>query len=154
MKTGDLSNEINEIRDDIKNLIMKKRASMSKKVEIMKKLANKKRQSALDEIQNVRLKIAAEVMKAQKEGNLTQCNPASPREMIENYCNKHFHDDINNNVDCKDPDEFCYMCCENEFGEFHGKDRDTCFKNCENTAGKGNWVWVPHGNQVNANAKL
>ncbi len=33
------------------------------------------------------------------------------------------------------------MCCENEFGEYLGAERDKCFASCDKKK-KGNWVWV------------
>ena len=148
MKEGDLSQAINDIKDDIKNVIMKNRGKMSKKIEIMKKLADKKRRASQEEVQMIRMKIAKELFKSKKKGNLSECTPNSSQEHIDTYCNKNFHDDVDDNRDCKDSDEFCYMCCENEFGEMWGKDRDSCFKSCENRKGKGNWVWVPSGNKI------
>jgi len=35
------------------------------------------------------------------------------------------------NLACKEFDAFCYMCCDNEFGEFHTDKRTECFNMCE-----------------------
>ena len=97
------------------------------------------------------MKIASEMFHARKKGNSSECSPTNLPENKEKYCDKYFNDDIHNNRDCKDPDEFCFMCCENEFGQLWGKERDNCFAMCDDNKPKGNWVWVPHGNQINNN---
>jgi len=49
------------------------------------------------------------------------------------------------NMDCRDPENFCYVCCENEYGNMYLKMRDTCYNMCDNLAQKdlsgGDWVW-------------
>jgi len=36
------------------------------------------------------------------------------------------------NMNCKEKDSFCYTCCENEFGDMYMKDREKCYKMCDN----------------------
>jgi len=58
--------------------------------------------------------------------------------------------------DCKNPNQYCYICCENEFGETHADEREKCFEKCaglnsesSDDKSQGNWVWVPRLNKVN-----
>ena len=46
-----------------------------------------------------------------------------------------FIDDFINNRECK-TDEFCYMCCETEFGNMHIDKREKCYNLCDMTDGK------------------
>ena len=68
-----------------------------------------------------------------KEGDLTKCFiPKEGDSKVEEYCNANFTDDIMKFQDCMVRDSFCHVCCENEFGELHILERDTCVKNqCE-----------------------
>jgi hypothetical protein len=53
------------------------------------------------------------------------------------------------NKDCKDPENFCMMCCENEIGLKFIDARNACIKKCgEKNHKGGNWVWVPEANQI------
>lgn len=51
-------------------------------------------------------------------------------------------------IECKDEENYCFMCCENEFGGMHQKEKAKCMEQCDCDGGKGNWVWVPTNNQV------
>ena len=74
------------------------------------------------------------------------------------YCSIYFKDDIQDLQDCKDPSKYCYICCENEFGETHADEREHCFEDCAGLGkkgagaagggGSGQWVWVPKVNKV------
>ena len=49
-------------------------------------------------------------------------------------------------IDCKKEDSFCFVCCVNEFGDYHIKEKNKCIEGCDCESTKGNWVWVPHDN--------
>jgi len=51
-------------------------------------------------------------------------------------------------MECKDPDQFCSICCENEIGEYHTDEREDCLDMCSHPDKKddtGTWYWVPGG---------
>jgi len=71
------------------------------------------------------------MLKASKLGDYSQCNPKEATESsIITYCDKNFYEDVNENMACKDPDEFCTVCCENEVGEYHAQQRKECLEEC------------------------
>jgi hypothetical protein len=93
-----------EMKGNIKNMIMNERATASKKIAIMKKMAEKKRRAAQGEIGGMRIKMAKEAMAAVKLGNPAACDPESPKAEKTKYCNEAFDDDADMNQDCKDPE--------------------------------------------------
>ncbi len=83
------------------------------------------------ELQSLRDKMAMDQMKANKIGDISTCTKGKLEiEYRVLYCDKNFPDDFINNRDCKS-DEFCYMCCEQEFGNFHLDRRELCYNMCD-----------------------
>jgi len=121
-ESGNIS-MINEMKGNIKNMILNQRAQASKKLEMMKKLAGRKKRAADDEIQALRIQMAKTAMAASKLGDISKCDPKNPTELKNTYCNREFDDDPNLNQDCKDPESYCFICCENEAGVKHVQER-------------------------------
>jgi hypothetical protein len=69
------------------------------------------------------------------------------------YCNLNYVDDFIRNSDCKTNENFCYMCCENEFGNMFIDRRESCYNMCDlnekkipkaaKPNGNGPWLWTP-----------
>jgi len=74
--------------------------------------------------------MAKEAMAAQKLGDITKCDPRRSPEEKNLYCNREFDTDPNLNQDCKDPESYCFVCCENEAGVKHIPERTECFAKC------------------------
>jgi len=94
--------------------------------------------------------MAKDAMAANKLGDITKCDPNQPKANKDRYCNIEFDDDPGMNQDCKDPEDFCFLCCENEAGVKHMEERNECFKKCDRKPKGGNWIWVPEANAVKA----
>lgn len=65
-----------DMKGNIKSMIMNQRASASKKIELMKKMHDKSKRSALNDIQEMRVKMAKEAIAASKLGDLKHCKPS------------------------------------------------------------------------------
>ena len=65
---------------------------------------------------------------------------------MQKYCDNNFMDNYAKNQDCKNPDDFCYVCCENEYGNMFINQRDKCYDMCDALAkadlNNGEWFWV------------
>ena len=139
------------LKDEIKNLIMRKRSEQSKRIEIMKKMGDRRKRDIYNQINELQMKMAKDMLKAEKNVNSSLCDPAvNNKESMNEYCNSNINDDPSMNKDCKDPDNFCYICCELEVGIFYVAKRDACMGKCNKgkKQDKGNWVWVPESNKV------
>lgn len=86
------------------------------KIKILKKLHDKKKRSNDDDINDIKLKIAKTMLASHNKGDGNLCKPNQSKGEMQRYCDSNFDTDINLNKDCKDVEEFCYMCCENEYG--------------------------------------
>ena len=146
-------------QDSIKSLtkeaqiqIETKRAEIKRKILSMRK-KNKRRKAALQsQLMSLRTEVSDKLQKINKAGKIENCFAQNFTikniKEVETYCTNNFNDDFAKLENCKDPKNFCYTCCENEFGEVHVKLRDSCYKKCDGAnKGEGNdsgkWVWSP-----------
>ena len=73
-----------------------------------------------------------EQRKSAKLGDINYCKKGKfDRTYREEYCDKNYFEDYISNSDCKSDSDFCYMCCENEFGNMHIDRRDICYNMCD-----------------------
>jgi len=112
------------------------------------------RKAALEaELNSLRQKMASEILNANKSGGMEKCEEGKIHvETRESYCNAHFIEDFVRNGDCKTDENFCYMCCESEFGSAVIDRRDSCYNMCDlnvpkvtpqKKTGDGPWLWTP-----------
>jgi|LauGreDrversion4_2_1035121.scaffolds.fasta_scaffold654798_2 hypothetical protein len=77
--------------------------------------------------------MAKSLGKATKVGKIENCFVPSEMnlETAYIYCQENFVDDRFRFDECRSPDNFCYVCCENEFGDLHILERDSCYNKCD-----------------------
>jgi len=122
----------------------------------MRRRAKRKRAELEQRLQRVRAKMTGNAIKANKMGNIEQCRKGKRTEAErKNYCDANFITDYIRNSDCKDVEQFCYICCEYEFGNVFLVKREECYDMCDESPKKkadqgtdikdGKWVWVKKG---------
>lgn len=137
MNKANAEDAINQIKEEAKKTIMVKRAQMKKKLQMIRAKNRRKLSAMQSEIINIRVQTAGRVQKFAKVGNQANCfNPAqtgsAASQQIETYCQANFPDSNAKLLECKNPESFCYVCCESEFGDLHIPEREKCFKQvCE-----------------------
>ena len=143
--------ELNELKEQVKQQILQKRKQIKMKILQMRKRASRKKKIYQDEIQTLRMQVAGQLNKHNKEGNLGLCfkpnNSDEDKKKVVQYCNSNFSDASPNKFkECLTEEDFCYVCCENEFGEMHVKDREQCYDKCDyapkKTTRAGSWQWT------------
>ena len=119
----------------------------------MRRKAKRKRAELEQQLQTIKAKMAANAIKANKMGKISNCRKGkSSQKERNNYCDANFIDDFIKNSDCKAEDQFCYICCENEFGNMFLRKREKCYDMCdESKKGRtkkgttkitdGKWIW-------------
>jgi len=128
-------NEAMEDEDEVRQLARKKiinsRNSLKRTIAKMKSKDKVKTTELSHKLKQIRSKMSKEILLANKNGNLETCRKAkASSDLKEQYCNENFVEDWTRNADCKGED-FCYMCCENEFGALFVTQRDNCYKMCD-----------------------
>jgi len=85
----------------------------------------------------VRTEMANDIMMANKEGEIKLCKAGKKDPKAkERYCNDNFIDNYVLNFDCKNDENFCYLCCENEFGTNFINERNGCYDMCDGVKSK------------------
>lgn len=125
--------EIKKIQDQTKKQIAMKRLEIKKKIMEMRKKQQRKKSSLKSEIMHIRTVIANKLNKLNKNGNGDLCKNNLTSQERTNYCQQNFADSYVKYDDCMGDTSFCYVCCENEFGDFHVSERDKCYAKCDNT---------------------
>jgi len=146
--------EIKKQKKDLQLDLELKRAELKRQIEFMRRRGKRKRAELEQQLQNIKAKMAGNAMKANKKGQIINCRRGkkSKKERL-NYCDANFIDDFIKNSDCKTEDQFCYTCCENEFGNMFLRNREECYDMCDETDKKGKkassskitdgkWLWV------------
>lgn len=145
--------EIDDIKQSIAKKVMIKRAKLKKLIDMMRNKARLRRSQLEAELKDLRQKMAADLLAAQRSGDMKKCKKGKTViDYRENYCNLHFVEDYIRNSDCKTDEQFCYMCCESEFGNMFIDRREKCYNMCDekekklvpkSKGGEYRWVWSP-----------
>jgi len=118
----------------------------------MKRAAERKRKDSKRKIQSIRTTMAKGLMNDNKKGDMANCDPKKSKEDMKTYCNENFSDDVDKVQECLATEfDFCFMCCENEFGRMYEDLREKCQTQCDKVGGKsgeGYWAWVPGSAKV------
>jgi len=163
--------EMKKQKKEIKLDVELKRIEMKRQIQYMRRRAKRKRAELEQKLQLVRAKMAKSAMKNNKMGNIELCRKgkASSKARL-SYCDANFITDYIRNQDCKDTQQFCYICCETEFGNMYLVKREECYDMCDEEAGAkkknkkkpgkkgadGKWIWVKKskGKSVDMHGKV
>lgn len=138
---------INAIKQEAAKQVEKKRDSLKKRLEKIKAKARRRRRLLEAQLQKVRGQIANKIVNSNRFGDWKLCKAArGTKDKVAKYCDANFTTDFVKNRQCKDPEDFCYVCCENEYGNMYIKQRDKCYDMCDALSRKdlanGDWQWV------------
>ena len=121
----------------------------------MRKKAERNQISIKEKLREVKLSMAQDMTKVYHEGDSRICdiklNP-NPKE----YCSLNFAENYVKFEECNDEENFCYMCCENEFGDLKREKREECInqkcvpknqdQNSNQNPNTGQWQWLENTN--------
>jgi hypothetical protein len=87
------------------------------------------------------------VVEAAKNGDQEMCKKSSlKQELMNKYCDENLIDDYAKNMECKTSDNFCFSCCDNEFGQANVTGKEGCYSVCLEGEGlRGDWGSNPKG---------
>ncbi len=142
----DTKMQIDNVKKEAKVDIKFKRAVLKKKIDEIRKKYKRKNRLLQQQVQLIRSEMAEQILNANKYGQSERCKARRNDVVkIKEYCDHAFSEDFSKNKDCKDPQSFCYSCCEHEFGGMYINQRDNCQNMCdqlsEEELNNGDWVW-------------
>ncbi len=125
------SDDVDEVEQHARKKIFNSRNKLRRTIQQMKMKTESKTQSLTGKLKQIRMKMSKEIMLANKNGSIDNCRKGKKdADFRETYCNNNFVEDWTRNADCKS-DDFCYVCCETEFGAMFVTNRDNCYKMCD-----------------------
>jgi hypothetical protein len=144
-KEAELS--INDIKQEAAKQVQKKRNTLKKRLEKIKKKARRRIVILEGRLQKVRGQMANSLINANRFGDWKLCkNARGHKDKLTKYCDANFVEDFVKNRQCKDHEDFCYVCCENEYGNMYIRQRDKCYDMCDALSRKdlsnGEWKWI------------
>lgn len=155
LKAKEAEDEVSSIKETASQQVLIRRSQLKNQILAMRKKAQRRKAKLAQELLSVRTVMADTMGKAYKAGDTSKCENALKSDNDRaTYCQITFSDDYSKLTDCKENDDFCSMCCENEWGDMHINERQQCFKSlCKNARGSGNgpnvgvggikgrWIW-------------
>ena len=137
MSTRASESDLEEAKEEAKEKVAGQRYDMKEKILKMRKMAAAKKNQLLNKLKAAKTSLAKQVTNTMKAGSWETCvkgNIPAQKDVREAFCNKNFPDDYFLNLDCQDVENFCYSCCEKEFGQVHLDDRNDCYDKCDGPA--------------------
>jgi len=150
--------ELKVMKEQSQKQILAKRNNVKLKIIRMRKKQQRKQKEISSQIQVMRTKVAEDLSKWNKAGDMALCFKDTGSEkdkiLVTKYCTNNLAADAPpaKYQECTNEDTFCYVCCETEFGDMHVKEREKCYDKCENVPAEdkkppGFWQWVEPVNQ-------
>lgn len=148
---------VNEIA---KKQIFLQRERLKKKIEVLKKRAEAKKQLKTQQLMTIRMEIADQLSNAYKKGRIDNCKKAIISEIEWSfYCKGAFITSLHEQYYCLKMKQDCSFCCDTEFGSVFVDDRIDCQeKICskvgqeEETPEESNMINIPQPIQPNPTA--
>lgn len=132
MEEFQAASDIKEAKKEITQQIQVNREKLRKQIEEIRKEARKRRETLQTKVKKLKSKITNKLMKASKVGDKALCIAGILDESKRSlYCNGSHPDDYLENEYCKNEDNFCYSCCDSEYGLLRGAQRDDCYDACD-----------------------
>lgn len=126
-----LEKQILQIKQEVAAKIKENRKNMEERLKRMRKMHERVLFQTDQKIGDIRRSFTDEILQVEKKGDISLCRKNAKESFIKVYCDKHYFSDVYMNTDCKKKEEFCFICCQTEFGEMYLDDREVCYSKCE-----------------------
>jgi hypothetical protein len=126
-----LKKKLKQIGENVRRQVEKIREDLKARIRSKKNDENRKRQIVLNKISYIKKDISKDLLRASKNGNYEECNPERQASEIVEYCTQNYEHDNEKMNECVQNNQFCYLCCESEYGELHLESREVCYDKCD-----------------------
>lgn len=127
-----MSDELQSTKENLKEMLRLKHEQSQKKLDLMKTRSQRKRQELLDKISGLKDQYAkSEDDCNEKQRENDRKNVCFVQEKANDFCDEHFkgNQKIEENLNCKEEDNFCFVCCEVQFSD--DEQRERCENQCD-----------------------
>lgn len=128
----DAEKDIQRMKTEAVQNIQESRKHLMQKIANMKKKTSARKAQLASQLTSLRRQMTQTMLKAGKVGTVEHCRKGfNDANFRVKYCDKVFIEDFVQNIDCKNDEFFCDVCCENEFGNAHMDKREDCYNVCD-----------------------
>jgi len=106
-KALEVAEKIQRIKEQTREEVLKNRAANKKRMDILRRQQQRKKMSMQKEMSMLKMEMTAQMLKAEVEGDMTNCGPNKDAQHREAYCNRIYGDDWAQNKSCRAKDNFC-----------------------------------------------
>jgi hypothetical protein len=143
--------EINSTKEKTESDIINQRVKLKIQLKKLKKRGELEKQLLKNQLMEVRTKFVDEVAQNMKKGDVEKCKSAMTNEEKKKaYCLYNFSENYELQLDCNS-NNFCNVCCDNEFGGEFLEDREDCYKKVCYFTGindDGKWIYQKNGDSL------
>ena len=120
--------EVDSIAQKTKEELMKRREALKEDLKKRKMQRRAKLEELRTKYQAQKIRVGEMVKNAYKKGNTKNCEKGIKDTLDRTaYCKASFPEEPNKFTLCmSSADEFCQLCCDNEFGDFYYQERNNC----------------------------
>lgn len=121
-----------EFKETEKETILKTRSKANFQMEKDKIIAARKLKAQKERLFVIKEKIGKEVVDESRMGDQKKCDPVKIKDKAQKkFCEEKYSDRPYIYVDCiKSAANFCFACCEYQFGALQQEGREGCYKQC------------------------
>ena len=130
IKERSIKRRMKTMMEDIQKQINQKRSILIDKLERMRRMHEIEQKIAAKKLIEIKKQVGSEILNMNKRGSPERCFTMNNPFEISQYCNLAYHDvDLQN--ECKNPKQFCYMCCDAEIGQISKESNNCCYNRCD-----------------------
>jgi len=124
--------EIQRIKKEALKMLKKKRMQLKEKIVQMRRVAERKKAMLKFQLIKLRQRMAKKLVTSHHKGNMFLCPQGRDDPVKRNdYCEYHFTENYPKFLECKNDYDFCFLCCETEYGNLFPQKREECYKLCD-----------------------
>lgn len=129
---NEIEDEIAEAKNDIKRLLREKREKQERRLSMMRKRAELRKHELLDKIFMMKSKYPSKVPCRRIKDMEFKCFGNVSLEIRDKFCDRNLpkHENRDENLECKDEQNFCFVCCDFQLQESE-EERQDCAKMCD-----------------------
>jgi hypothetical protein len=137
IKEKAIKRRMKNMMDDIQKQVNQKRSLLIDKLERMRRMHEIEQKISAKKLIDIKRQVGSEIISMNKRGSPEKCFSMKNPIEINQYCVLAYHD-VDLQIECKNPKQFCYMCCDAEIGNNNKDSNNCCYSRCDMIKKQGN----------------
>ena len=130
IKEMTVKREMQNTMKELEDKLNARRVNFINEMQRMKTIHELSKKKAALQLLDTKRNIGKQIAGIGVKGDPANCLVKNPV-MQNNYCTRKFSDSFEMQLECKKPNQFCYICCDNEIPELDKLSKSCCYKKCD-----------------------